>query len=296
MSDVGFTEFQPHSIDNQEVASKGWGMANAGVKDDGKIVGFFYKAELNRVKSAASGAPIHDNVIMVSVQNPGEKDCIKRPVKNEDKHRWPNQWAAFQSGRKYVADGTPLEQLFPTEPNIVATLNQFNIHTVQQLANLSGEALGRVGIGAMQWQQKAKKYLESAAQGVDFHRFEAERKNWTDREAALQKQINDLAGQVQQLVHAQSRGGLQMPQPNYDAQTHLLNNSMAERYPAIATQPIPERPMPETPDLTKWENYAPLGNDLSQHWPHKDESPLPTAEPKRRGRKPGSKNKPKETI
>jgi hypothetical protein len=277
MSDVGFTEFQPHSIDSQEIASKGWGMANAGVKDDGKIVGFFYKAELNRIKSAAAGAPIHDNVIMVSVQNPGEKDCIKRPVKEEDKHRWPNQWAAFQGGRKQISDGTPLDQLFPTEPNIVATLNQFNIHTVQQLANLSGEALGRVGIGAMQWHQKAKKYLESAAQGVDFHRFEAERKNWAEREAALQKQINDLASQVQQLVHAQSRG--QMPPQNYDSQSHLLNNSMAERYPAITTQPIPDRPMPQTPDLSQATamTYA---------------IPTPAA-PKKGGRPKGSKNKPK---
>lgn len=67
-----------------------------------------------------------------------------------------------------------------------------------------------------------------------------------------------------------------MPQQGYDAQAHIIGNSMAERYPAMQTVPTPV--IPEAPDL---------GSQVS--------SPATQPAP-RRGRPAGSKNKPKETI
>ena len=286
MSDVGYTEFQPHAINSQEITTRGYGMAPAGVKDDGKIVGFFPKAVLNRTKSEQNGVPVHDNLTFVRIQNPGEKDFIEREANDVDKQRWPGQWQAFLQGRKFVADGTPLDQLFPSEPNIVATISQFNIQTVQQLANLSGDAISRGGIGFGNWVEKAKRYLATAKEGQAFHQIEAERRKWAEREAAMQKQINDLAAQVQQLVQAQSRmpspQGYGLPQQGYDAQSHLIGNSMAERYPAPQPmQTVPERHIPQAPDLSQVIATSPT------------ETTLPA---KRRGRPAGSKNKPKETA
>lgn len=273
-----FTEFQPHSINNAEVANRGWGMAPAGVSDDGKIVGFFPKAVLNRVKSQNSNIPIHDNLVFVRIQNPGERDYIEREAREDDKARWPRQYHAFQQGRKYVADGTPLEQLFPDQPNIVATLNAVNIQTVQQLANLSGDAISRGGIGFQDWATKAKKYLESAEKGVNFQKFEAERRKWEDERGALQKQVNDLAAQVQQLVQKQTGiqvtaggggGGQYTPHPqlppqNYDHQSAMIANTMAADFSGEVLPP------------------ADFSNDVQ-----------PNPETKRRGRPPGTKNKPK---
>lgn len=280
MSDVGYTEFQPHAINTQEINSRGFAMAPAGVRDDGKIVGFRYEKEFNAQKSAAAGVRQFDDKVYVRIQNPGEKDYIDREVREEDKRRWPNQWAAFIQGRKYVMQGTPLDLLFPDRPSICATLEQFNIHTVQQLANLDANAIGRVGIGAQEWVNKAQAYLKMAEKGVDFHRFNAERQKWSEEKAAMQKQINDLAGQLQQVVQAQRNQPMQqgygMPQQGYDAQSHLIGNSMAERYPAMQTVPTPV--IPEAPDL---------GSQVS--------SPATQPAP-RRGRPAGSKNKPKETI
>jgi len=272
-----FTEFQTHTINNAEVANRGWGMAPAGVSDDGKIVGFFPKAVLNRAKSAGQAAPIHDTIIMVRIQNPGERDFIERKAREEDKARWPNQWRSFTQGRKHVSEGTPLELLFPDQPNIVATLNAVNIQTAQQLANLSGDAISRGGIGFQDWSTKAKKYLESAEKGVDFHKFEAEKAKWEQERASLQKQINDLGSQLQQIVQKQTGVGYPqqqvapmppMPPANYDAQSHLINNSMQADFSGDVLAPA----------------------DFST-----DVQPKLNA-PARRGRKPGSKNKPKETT
>lgn len=268
-----FTEFQTHNVPS-DISSRGFGMAPAGVTDDGKIVGFFPKAVLNRTKSQQSNIPVHDNLVFIRIQNPGERDYIEREAREDDKQRWPRQWHAFTQGRKYVADGTPLEQLFPDQPNIVATLNAVNIQTVQQLANLSGDAISRGGIGFQDWATKAKKYIESAKQGVDFQRFEAERKKWVEREAALQKQITDLATQVQQLLQKQT--GIQVQQPsipampqmppaNYDHQASMIANTMQADFSGDVLTPA----------------------DFSH-----DVQPNPAT--KRRGRPPGAKNKPKE--
>ena len=284
MSDVGFTEFQQHTVNSAEINARGFAMAPAGVKDDGKIVAFYYHAELNRVKSSGAGAPIYDNKIYVSVQNPGEKDCIKREARDEDKHRWPGQWQAFQQGRKFISDGTPLEHLFPNRPDIVATLNQFNIQTVQQLAGLSGDAISRAGIGVGNWVEDAKRYLASASKGVDFHRFEQERQKWTEEKGAMQKQITDLGNQVRQLIQGQTQRA--MPQPGYDAQSHVTANTMNDRYPPMQT--IPEAPTPEAVDLSGYVQTSGT-QPIAQHFTE----PLPA---KRKGRPAGSKNKPKETI
>lgn len=268
-----FTDFAPHTVNNAEVNSRGWGMAPAGVSDDGKIVGFKYQAVINRAKSAGQAVPIHDNLVFVRIQNPGERDYIEREAREEDKQRWPRQWHAFTQGRKYVAEGTPLELLFPDQPNIVATMNAVNIHTVQQLANLSGDAISRGGIGFQDWATKAKKYLESAEKGVNFQKFEAEKRKWEEREAALQKQINDLANQVQQLVQKQTGMGMPqqqyvpqppMPPQNFDHQSAMIANTMAEDF---------------------------SGEVLAAADFSADVQPNPAT--KRRGRPPGSKNKPK---
>lgn len=268
-----FTDFAPHTVNNAEVNSRGWGMAPAGVSDDGKIVGFKYVSVINRSKSAGQAVPIHDNLVFVRIQNPGERDYIEREAREEDKQRWPRQWHAFTQGRKYVAEGTPLELLFPDQPNIVATMNAVNIHTVQQLANLSGDAISRGGIGFQDWATKAKKYLESAEKGVNFQKFEAEKRKWEEERAALQKQVTDLANQVQQLVQKQTGMGMPpqqyvpqppMPPQNFDHQSAMIANTMAEDF---SGEVLPAA-------------------DFSA-----DVQPNPAT--KRRGRPPGSKNKPK---
>jgi hypothetical protein len=270
------TEFQPHTINNAEIANRGWGMAPSGVSDDGKIVGFFYKAVLNRAKSTS--VPVHDNVVCVRIQNPGERDYIERKAREEDFNRWPRQYHAFTQGRKFVSEGTPLELLFPDQPNIVATLNAVNIHTVQQLANLSGDAISRGGIGFQDWVTKAKKYLESAEKGVNFQKFEAEKTKWEQERASLQKQISDLATQLQQVVQKQTGMGMPqqqyapqppMPPQNYDHQSSMIANTMQADFSGQVMTPA----------------------DFSH-----DVQPNPNTPVKRRGRPAGSKNKTKETT
>lgn len=256
MSDV--TEFSPLKYNPQEVAQRGFGMAASGPTDDKLIVGFYNKSVLNHFKSRETGVPVHEDHIYVKIQHPGETlNILDRPVEDNDKRRWPRQWSQFQAGAQQVPDGIPISLLFPDKPSIAMTLKGYNIHTVEQLSNLSAQGISTVGMGCVDWVNGAKRYMEHAEKGISHHKFEAAM-------AAKDSELNKLQRQVEELtalVHQRNR-----PQPDmqtYDFQSEQINNSHQSEDMPITPQP------------------AQFVQDLSGQ-----------TQP-RRGRPPGSRNKDK---
>ena len=145
------------------------------------------------------------------------------------------------------------------KPSVTDTLTGYNIHTIEQLAALSGHGIQTVGMGCQEWVNKAQKYLDQATKGVDFHRFEQER-NEKDKEiATLSRQVKELSEQLNRVMkHVE-------PPQNTDAQTAQINNRQREY---------------ELPQAVTFANTI--------------QSPDLSGEVKRRGRPPGSRNKPKE--
>lgn len=199
MSDT-YTPFAPLVYDEGAVKRQGWGMAASGPKDDGLIVGFYKRSVLNAAKSREEGKPVHEGRDYVKIQHPGETmNIVDRPVKpEEDPHRWPRQWQLYQAGVRQVPDGVPLSLLFPAKPEIETTLRGYNIHTVEQLANLSAQGISTVGMGAQDWVNAAKRYMEQANKGVNHHQHE---KDLADRDAkitALERQVAEVTALVRQ--------------------------------------------------------------------------------------------------
>lgn len=260
MNDV--TEFRaPTGMDQASIASQGYGMVQYGPTDDKLIVGFYKESRLNAAKSRTEGKPVHESSDFVQIQHPGENlNIVKRPVQDNDKRRWPRQWAQFVQGTSQIPEGVPLSLLFPERPHIAATLRGYNIHTVEQLSNLSAEAISTVGMGAQDWVNAAQRYMERANKGVNHHQFE---KAMADKDAqivALQRQVAEVTA----LVRSQ-QSSTQAPPASFDAQTAQIN----------ATHQSVD--MPYTPEP------AQFVRDLSGE-----------VQAPRRGRPPGIKNKPKE--
>lgn len=137
-------------------------------KDDQLLIKFFRHPELSQIKSKANGVPVYDDVDMISVIQPGEKEEVKVVATDMHKRRFPKQWEAYKSGQDQAQSGTPLDHLFPAEPGAVLTLRAFNVFTVQQLANLSDTAMINIPMGRT-LADKAKAYLASASAGQNFH-------------------------------------------------------------------------------------------------------------------------------
>lgn len=257
MSDT-YTAFAPITYDANAVKQQGWGMAASGPTDDKLIVGFYKKSVSNAARSREMGIPFHESKDFVKIQHPGETlNIVDRPVLDDDKRRWPRQWDNYQRGVNQVPDGVPLSLLFPAAPHIVTMMRGYNIHTVEQLSNLSAEAISTVGMGAQDWVNAAQRYMERANKGVDHHKFETALAKKDQQIAALTRQVEEVTALVRQ-QQAQPHQG-QVAAQNYDFQTNQINASHESEV----------RP------------FTPPGAEFVQ-----DLSGMTTVQPKRRGRPP----------
>jgi hypothetical protein len=216
MSDT-FTEFAPLKYDEAAIKQQGWGMASAGATDDRLIVGFYKKSVLNAAQSRAEGRPVYEGRDFVKIQHPGETlNIVDRPAHDGDRQRWPQKWAHYQAGVTQIPDGIPLSLLFPDKPQIVDMMRGYNIHTVEQLSNLSGQAISTVGMGAQDWVNAAKRYMERADKGVNHHQFEKALADKDQQILTLQRQVAEVTALVRQ----------QQTQPrDFDYQTAQINNT-----------------------------------------------------------------------
>lgn len=218
-----FTEFRPISgMDMNSIASQGYGMVQYGPTDDKLIVGFYKRSVLNAARSREEGKPIYEGRDYVKIQHPGEThNVVDRPVQDNDKRRWPHRWAQYQAGVTQIPDGVPLNQLFPDKPQIVDTMRGYNIHTVEQLANLSADAIGTVGLGAQEWVNAAQRYMARVEKGINHHQFEQAINQRDQKIATLERQIAELTA----LVQAREAKANPTPKvaPDFDAQTDQIN-------------------------------------------------------------------------
>lgn len=272
MSDT-YTPFAPIKYDQAAVARQGWGVANSGPDDNQLMVGFYKRSILNKAKSAEMGVPHYESRDFVKIQHPGESlNVVDREVNETDKQRWPNKWAQYQQGVNQVPDGIPINLLFPTKPEIESTLRGYNIHTVEQLAHLSAHGIGTIGMGAQDWVNAAKKYLQHAEKGVDHHHFKTAIEQKDQEIATLKRQMAELTALVQQQRSHPTEPHIPRQQQaapqDFDYQTAQINTAHPS---ADDSQAFLQPP-------------AQFVQDLSGS----------VEPPKRRGRPPGSKNKPQE--
>lgn len=232
----------------------------------------FYKRPVhNPHKSKMEGRPIYDKIDFVSIRQPGERDCVDRPATDHDKARFAAKWAAYEQALQPGEEGTPLALLFCgyEEVNIPPMLESLGVHTVEQLANLTATAIQNVGMGGQQWVNKAKSFLEKSVQGQSFHRLERENEQNRNKIAVLERQLSEAVQQINQL-NAERMG-----------QTGFPRGVMVPNYQNY----VPQMTNPEVPTLPPLQfSTAPTDNAPS----------MEVLAPKRRGRPPGSKNKPQQ--
>lgn len=179
----------------ENIHAAGYGAATFG-SDDRLIVRFFTKPERNAFKSSQAGEPVFDQVMMISIRQPGERDDLHRPVQEDDQYRFPRQWDAFQAGQEQAPTGTALEVLFDAQPEIVTMLRSIRVMTVEQLASATEAAIGRMGMGARGWVNRAKSYLVDMKDAAGLRRLEAENGDLRAKLEVMQQQLQELGDRV----------------------------------------------------------------------------------------------------
>lgn len=182
------TIFAPHTSINMGQD----GVGHVAFADDARLaVRFFKGKEIHGLESKEAGRPIYVGIDMCAIRQPGERDEWHGRATPEHQTRFPKQWEAYKNNMEYVPDGTPLDVIFPAEPDTVANLRGLKVYTVEQLAGLQEAAISRIGMGGRNLVVKAQKFMEAATGYQAANRMN---KDLEDKQAKIDMLEARLAG------------------------------------------------------------------------------------------------------
>lgn len=144
--------------------------------DARKIVKFYRRSVRNGEAAIANGEPAFIGVDHIEMYEPGERNLFRadRPATEHDKMRFARHWEAYLAGRAQVPDGTPIEALFQSDPEVVDRLKPLGFITVQQLAGAQEGAIAKIGMGARGFVTKAQEFLEATRNHDQFAAIQAQ--------------------------------------------------------------------------------------------------------------------------
>lgn len=128
--------------------------------DKNLAIRFFMDALQDPEASQKEGRLVARDVPFVEIRVRGDRNNIQiRPVRDDDKRRWPEVWRAFEAGMATPVTGTPLKEWPAVSKSFVMELNYLGYTTVEELANASDSVCAKVP-GLQQYKQKAIVFLE----------------------------------------------------------------------------------------------------------------------------------------
>ena len=166
--------------------------------DDRVYAQFYLHPKKDEAESLKQGRDIFEEVPYVKIMVPGDKDnIVVRPVRDQDKMRFPRQWQAFERQEEQPLIGTPLIEWAGINRGAVEELKYFGIRTVEDLANAPDSHTQKfMGINALK--QKAKDFIKQAADLAPIEELRAEN-------AALKGELENLRGMMQEMQQMQAK-------------------------------------------------------------------------------------------
>lgn len=127
-----------------------------------------FKTQEAKKEAEAAGRPftvadeVYEDVIYIRINIRGSNlREVHRPIRDEDKRRFPFSWQEYQKGEKAAARGTPLVKLAGMDPSIVRHYHALNVFTIEDLALVSDLGLQNLGTGAREFRRAAEEWVES---------------------------------------------------------------------------------------------------------------------------------------
>lgn len=174
-----------------------------GMRDQGQggrlFVQFHIEAVQDMDLSTKEGRPVHVEQEFITIIVPGDRDTIVRPVRENDKEQFAQQYTAFKNKQEQPITGTPLSVLpFLTKAQ-VADLSAANVRTAEQLANMS-DVLAQKFMGLNSLRRRTKDFLDAAAGNAPIERLNAELEKRDTTIAVLQKALDDQGKKIEELL------------------------------------------------------------------------------------------------
>lgn len=138
----------------------------------------------------------------VEIMFPGDsRTVVNRQVKEEDKMRWPEQWRAYEAGEAFKVDGFPLEQWpeISSDEGLIRDMNHKRIFTVEQLASVSDQNIGNLGLGARELVSKAKAFVEVRKDSEAVTKYAAQYEQIKAENMLLKDQLATVLARLQSI-------------------------------------------------------------------------------------------------
>lgn len=186
------------------------------LKDRPAYVRFDRKPVEDRAASIKAGNTQMRDVDYVSITAVGTKDEVVRevapwlahikqqvtegrlPPEHEEYYR--KAYERWKAGEEVPLQGTPIKHWPVISPAQMANCLAANVRTVEDLAQASGEAITRIGMGAVELKQKAEAWLKaSASVGTVVQlnsALQVENARLKTEVAALEKKNEELANRL----------------------------------------------------------------------------------------------------
>lgn len=161
---------------------------------------FHLKSVRMDAESEAKGRDVYRDFEYVEIIIPGQRrSTIDRKVREEDKHRWPQAYAAFKANREMPLEGTPLEKWTLASPADVENMKFMNVRTVETLAALTDSQCQECGMGARKLRGLAQEWLTQANGNAGISQLSAKNEALEIRVSELERQLEDALKQNRKL-------------------------------------------------------------------------------------------------
>lgn len=162
-------------------------------EQDGRLIVKFYTGSLcNNTKSTLAGRPIFDDIEKVRILKIGERDYIDKGSNSEYERRFPKQYEAFKRGEESKASGTPLSMWPVLKASQVQELAYFNVHTIEQLAEMPDIHLSKF-MGGQSLRQAAQEYAARAVTQAPLLAIQAQVEERDAKISAMQAQMEQMS-------------------------------------------------------------------------------------------------------
>ena len=173
-------------------------------------VNFYKKAVENVVKTEQEGRPIYEDRVFVRILVPGDAMSIIDTFAHEDhKKRFPIQWQHFlnkQGNDDDSISGTPLNQWPLISTTQAEELRGMKFYTVEQVASASDQQIVKIGMltgmSPYTFRDKAKSFLNLAAESADKDKRDAEIKDLQEQNAKIKAEAEEKMLKMQTQIEA----------------------------------------------------------------------------------------------
>lgn len=191
--------------------------------DERLMVRFYLMEQLNEARTREAGMNKYDDMEMVEIIIPGNRDnCIRR-ASDQDKHRFRRQYEAFLNSGAEKLEGTPLSHFPFISPGERKELEYCNIYTGEGLVGLQDIYIDKIPMDVRPLIQKVKAFMAHAKDASVSVQYAAENAELKNQMALLQEQMSQI---------------LKMKEPQADVEAAAPKRGRPWKTTDIQTPPI----------------------------------------------------------